>query len=120
NGTSTSFDSPSVCTANPGNGGSTLAAGTTAGYVNAGTGGGAPTGDVKMTGSDGFAGYRTSSTVGTGGNGGSAAMGGGVAVGVLTTQAGKVGRNYGSGGSGAFTNGSGAAQLGGAGADGLL
>lgn len=121
NGTDTTFDSGSICTAKAGTGGAVLAAGTTL-VTQAGASGGLASGgvgDVKFDGDNGKWGVRLSASTGQGGDGGAAPVGGGAATGAnATVTPGNAGKVYGGGGSGAFTATT--AQVGGVGANGLI
>lgn len=118
---STTFDSPSVCTATAGSGGSGMAAGTSLTRNGAGAPGEGTVGSVLLRGGAGTAGVRLTGVEVLPGFGGAAARGGG-----LTKDSGSggttgvAGANWGGGGSGGLvTNGS-AASAGGAGANGRI
>lgn len=121
NGNDTTFDSASICTGKAGGGGGVLAAGTTLVTQAGGAGGLASgaVGDIKHDGSQGGWGVRLSASTGQGGDGGDAPIGGGSSAGAnATVTPGNVGKQYGGGGSGAFTATT--AQVGGAGANGVI
>jgi hypothetical protein len=125
NGGNTTFDSPSICTANGGGGGVGIAAGITGGWDGAGgTGGAAGIGDITVPGSDAFAGFVLNTTTGKAGDGGSSALGlGGLCFGRNTNLnaagAGVAGHGTGGGASGALSNSS-TGFAGGVGANGVI
>lgn len=117
-GTDTTFDSPSVCTAKGGSGGSASAAITASGTTAQGGGNGGSAasgvGDVAMGGSDGAWGYWSNGPVLVGW-GGPSPLGSGT-----TWGWGAVGKPYGGGGGGHYNTASSSARAGGAGANGLI
>jgi hypothetical protein len=121
-GTDTTFDSPSVCTAKGGGGGTTMAAGTGAtdtGGSGLGGAGGSGVGDLKLGGGYGSYGFRFSATTGMGGQGAASMFGmGGTGRFVAGGAAGGGSGAIGTGGGGAGTGSTAAA--GGGGVAGLI
>lgn len=116
----TTFDSPSVCTADAGGGGFAQAAGTTAAFISGGIGAAGTVGDFLLKASWGRPGIRLSGTVAASGEGGTAPRAGAGAVGRVSENAGVAAETFGGGGSGGLTLNGGTARAGGAGADGRI
>jgi hypothetical protein len=114
----TSFGS--VVIAQSGNGGSSLAAGTTPNFVAAGTGG-TSTGDMQSQGSSGGLGVRQSGTMGRSGDGAAAGIFCGAISGLFAADAdgNSSGSGYGGGGGGAISYST-ASKTGGAGRQGVI
>jgi hypothetical protein len=104
-GGSTTFDSPSVCTAGGGVGGLNSATGSTVATFAGigGLGGTGSLGNYGFSGSYGDHGIVQGGGIGKGGTGGSSQWGG-TTVGAVNAAAGGVGRSFGGGGSGAASN----------------
>lgn len=120
NGNATTWnDGSTTVTANGGNGGGSMAFGTSVNLSQPGGGAAISTnGDVNAGGSPGGPGIRTASNAGVGGNGGSGPFGGG-GSGVVNVGAGAAGSGPGSGGAGAVTKDA-TNRSGGAGSDGVI
>lgn len=119
-GTTSTFGSPSICTATGGSGGQPDATARTAPILTAfgGLGGAGTVGDAQGAGGDGTYGLCTSGTVANGGNGGDTLFGS-ICRAIPVNNPGQTGHNYGSGGGGGCS-GSATGQAGGAGAGGVI
>ena len=121
-GTATTFDSPSVCTADFGLGGDGGGAAGTTNLTTAGGAGGLASngiGDFLCDGNDGGNGIRVSGVEGMSGFGAGSTLGG-QRAGVVVQGDGATGGNYGAGGSGGATINGGGTTAGGAGGGGLI
>lgn len=124
NGGVTTFDSPSVCTAEGGFGGAGDTVATIHVSAGAATGIGgrasAGVGDIKMSGAPGGVGVALAAAQAVSGIGGSASSGGGGGGAKHLQSAGMDGANYGGGGSGGVIASGGVSVAGGAGGPGLI
>lgn len=106
------------CSATGGTGGASMADGAAAATSAGGTGGSGVGGDINIDGGNGTRGIRTGTTFGWSGHGGDAL--GGISGSTTSVNPGDTGNNYGGGGGGASSFANGAAQAGGAGANGIV
>lgn len=119
-GGTTTFDSPSICTATGGTLGNSMVVGTSL-FLSADAAGGAGTvGDLLLKGGPGGGGIRLSGTVGRGGYGGFSARGGGGGRGPAGALAGPEGGDFGGGGAGGVMLNNSGAVAGGNGANGRI
>jgi hypothetical protein len=122
-GGNTTWDSPSVCTANGGTGGSGDATGYTGLFIinTGGAGGTATVGDVKVPGQQGWASISLTTTQTISGAGGNAGIGFGQGGGQnAPSNAGNAGTGFGGGGAGAANSTTTQNTAGGAGAAGCV
>lgn len=120
-GGSTTFDSPAICQADGGNGGSfsTVAAGPVVGGAG-GAGGAGSVGDIRSNGTAGCWGVVLAAAQVASGLGGASFFGSGSQGRVNATAGGFASAGYGGGGSGAAIISGGATQTGGGGSNGLI